>query len=147
MKIILLVSTLSGGGAERVASELSLHLPDNVERSFVLLREKIDYPCSGKLRIIKNKPSKGFNIFTRLVSFFRRYSEFKQIVNEEKPDWVIAFSPGLCFLSSLIFKNTVARANNQHSLAKINFLMNLKIRIAYRRAEKVVAISHGVKEV
>ncbi len=146
MKIILLVSKLSGGGAERVASELSLNLPDNIERVLVLLENKKDYPYKGDLKVLNTKKVGRYNFPGRIFNILSRYWQFRKIVKTENPDWVIAFSPALCFLSSLVFKNTVARANTYHSLANKSFLEKIKIKIAYQRAEKVTAISYGVKE-
>ncbi len=146
MKIILLVSKLSGGGAERVASEMSLHLPADVERIFVLLEEKTDYPYEGDIRVLKSEKVGKYNIFARFFNIISRLLQFRKIVKQERPDWVIAFSPSLCLLSSLVFKNTVARANTLHSSAEGSFFSKLKIRWVYKRAKIVTAISQGVAE-
>ncbi|NLN42265.1 MAG: glycosyltransferase, partial [Clostridiales bacterium] len=48
-KIAILVPQLAGGGAERVASNLSLNLPGNKYDKHIIVYddEKIDYPYKG----------------------------------------------------------------------------------------------------
>jgi len=146
MKIILFVSKLSGGGAERVASEMSLHLPSDIKRTLVVLDEVVDYPYKGDVLVLKTKKASKYNILGRIFNIFSRLWQFHRIVRDQKPDWVITFSPALCLLSSLVFENTVARANTYHSKANPSLIERWKIRTAYGRARLLNAISYGVAE-
>ena len=48
-KIIFLIPTLSLGGGERVVSELSLNLPESIEKVIVLFKKEISYPYKGRI--------------------------------------------------------------------------------------------------
>ena len=59
-KIIFLIPTLTMGGGERVVSELSLNLPDSIERIIVLFKNEVFYPYKGKLISLNLSFSNGF---------------------------------------------------------------------------------------
>ncbi|MEK7124309.1 MAG: hypothetical protein AAB877_01305, partial [Patescibacteria group bacterium] len=58
-KIFFLLSTLSTGGGERVASDLSLHWPSSSLLSIVLLKNKISYPHKGNIITLDVDESKN----------------------------------------------------------------------------------------
>jgi glycosyltransferase involved in cell wall biosynthesis len=90
-KIIFLIPTLSIGGGERVVSELSLNLPESVERTIILFKNEISYPYKGKIASIDiNFSSK--NIFVKIYRYFLGLLKFRRIVKKEKPDYIISFS-------------------------------------------------------
>jgi len=145
MKVLLFVSKLAGGGAERVASDLSLNLPDDIECTIVLLEDNIEYPYRGNLKVLKTITVSKFNVFVRFWNIFSRLFQFRKIVRQEKPDWIIAFSPALCLLSGFVYKKTIATVHCQHNINDSTFIEKKKIRHAHRVTQKVVAVSKGVK--
>jgi len=51
-KVVIVIPSLTGAGAERVASNISLYAPKGVEVIYCLLRKKIDYPIKGKVYVL-----------------------------------------------------------------------------------------------
>jgi len=51
-KVVIVIPSLTGAGAERVASNISLHAPKSVEVIYCLLRKKINYPIKGKVYVL-----------------------------------------------------------------------------------------------
>ena len=146
MKILLLVSKLSGGGGERVAAELSWHLPADVEPVFVLLEDIKEYTYRGRVVPLWGTSIARWNIVGRVSNAIRRWHHLRKIVANEKADWVVAFSPALCLLSIFAGAPTIGRANNFFSKRTKSLLSKIKVSHAFRKADKVTAISKGVKE-
>lgn len=89
-KVLIAISSLSGGGAERVVSVWAGQLADkghNVSL-FVLSRQKDEYPISNKVRIY----SCGETTNEYLAKpYSRRYKEIRNIIREISPDYMVSF--------------------------------------------------------
>lgn len=89
-KVIFFIPTLSVGGGERVVSELSLNLPETIERVIVLFKKEVSYPYKGNL-ISLDIPFSLKNPFLKIYNYFSGLLKFRSIVKKEKPDYVISF--------------------------------------------------------
>ena len=69
-KVNLFIGTLSTGGAERVVSNLSLSLNDEIKKNILMFggKSKIDYPYEGKL-IYLDKESHS-NLLYKIKTIF-----------------------------------------------------------------------------
>ncbi len=76
-KIIIIVPTLSNGGAERVAASLSLYFPDEVQVLYVLYQNDITYLYKGRIISLNIDPSKS--IFSKAYNFLYRLLKLKSI--------------------------------------------------------------------
>ena len=153
-KLLMLITSLAGGGAERVASELSLNLSPNIDRQIVILTDDVSYPS--------NKPplSLGIKFRQPLVlsmayAFFKSVFEYKKIVKKYKPEY------SLSFLTLDNFINIISNYGNRntktiisvHIALSMKFRNSLKDRIAkvivknlYNKADLVIAVSEGVRD-
>ena len=118
-KVIFLVFTLSTGGAERVASELSLGLPDHIKRTIILFKNIVSYPYKGKL-ISLNLPLSN-NLFLKTYFFFSGLFQIKKIVRKEKPDYVISFGNQSNIHNILVNKKALVRADYFYSMTHKGF--------------------------
>ena len=89
-KVLFLIPTLSIGGGERVVSELSLNLPESMERVIVLFKKEVSYPYKGNL-ISLNIPLPLKNPFSKIFHYLLGLLKFRKIVKTENPDYVISF--------------------------------------------------------
>lgn len=142
-KVILFIPSLSGGGAEKIVSELSLNFPKNIEVIIVLFWNKISYFYNGKLISMNSLPSK--NIFIRLFHFCNRVYKFKKILNIEKPNIVISFLNGPNFVNIVTANQSIINVVSFQSRASFTFSVNFLIKLLYNRAGKIIACSEGVK--
>lgn len=76
--VAIIISSLKGGGAERVASNISLNLPKEKYKVYLILFDStsIEYPYSGELIDINIKANK--NPIVKAINFIRRYFELKK---------------------------------------------------------------------
>lgn len=153
-KLLMLITSLAGGGAERVASELSLNLNPNIDRQIVILTDSVSYPS--------NKPplSLGIKFRKPLVlsipySFLKGVFEYKKILRKYKPEY------SLSFLTLDNFINIISNYGNKntktiisvHIALSMKFKNSLQDRIAklvvkklYNKANLVIAVSEGVRD-
>ncbi|WP_152558004.1 MULTISPECIES: glycosyltransferase [Methanosarcina] len=152
-KLLMLITSLAGGGAERVASELSLNLSPSIDRQIVTLTDEVSYPS--------NKPPLSLGIEFRkplalsfVYAFLRGVFEYKKLLREHKPEY------SLSFLTLDNFINIVSNYGNRntktvisvHIALSMKFRNSLKDKIAkiivkklYNKADLVIAVSEGVR--
>lgn len=146
-KVMFLSAHLSYGGAEKVLSELSCNLPDDIEQVIVLYEKEITYPYKGRL-ISLDSPITSLSFFNRAYKFIQRIFRLKKIIKTENPDCVISFMEEANFINIMVSENPIVTV---HILQSINpkrlsslIAIKLLISVLYNRA-KVIAVSKGVK--
>lgn len=142
-KVIFFLPILTMGGGERVASELSLNLPDSIERVIVLFKKLISYPYKGRLICLNVPISNPF--FMRIYYFFIAFSRFKKIVNKEKPDYVISFGTPANIINILSNKKTIIRVDNFLSSSS-NIIYKVLVKLFFNRASQIVCVSRASAE-
>jgi len=146
-KIMFLIATLYQGGAERVLSELSCNLPDNIEQVIVVYEKKITYPLKGKLLCLKSPPN-SLSVFIRAYKFIQRIFRLKEIIKEEMPDCVMSFMGEANVQNALVSKNPIltvhGRMSKDHRSVS-GWILRLLMPVFYNKA-KVVVVSEGIKK-
>lgn len=137
-KVIFFLPTLELGGGERVASELSLHLPSSIETAFVLFQNKVSYPYNGKL-ICLNIPI-SINFFKKIYYFFVAILRLKKVIKKEDPDYVISFGTPANIINVLASNKAIVRIDNFMSFAEEGLYKAL-IKLFFNRAKKIICVS------
>ena len=149
MKIIFLLPTLSAGGGERVASELSLGLPNSIEKIIVLFKKEISYPYKG--RIISLDILKPSGILQKAICCFLGLLRFRKLVKKEKPNYVISFGhlPNLINIFSTCLPagmgaKSVVRIDNFYSSSCQGFggkIYRILVRLLFNKADIIMPVS------
>lgn len=145
-KIMFLSRSLEKGGGERILSEMSLNLSDNIQSTIVLLGNQVSYPYKGKLIVLDTPFSKKF--FPKLFIFFRGFLKFKKVVNQEKPDYILSFGNEPNIMNVLIKRGSLVRVENFISKSNTGFFgkfYNFLIRLLFNRAERIIVVSKGIE--
>jgi len=145
-KVIFLVFTLSTGGAERVASELSLGLPDHIKRTIILFKNIVSYPYKGKL-ISLNLPLSN-NLFLKTYFFFFGLFQIKKIIRKEKPDYVISFGEQSNIMNILINKKALVRVDYFYSSDHKGFwkkIYKVLVKFLFNKSTGIISISKGAE--
>ncbi len=145
-KIIFLIPTLADGGAERVASELSLNLSNDIERIIVLLDKKISYPYKGKLISLNSPASQNF--FLKIIHFLQRFYRFKKLLKQENPDWVISFTEKANIINIITNKKSIISVHIFLSKICQGFygkIYKILIKTLYNKTTKIITVSNGVR--
>jgi len=146
----LLIPNLHGGGAQRVVSNLSLHLPDRFN-IYIIVHDSscIDYSYQGTLLDLAEGHQD--NIFGKVKILLSRIIKLRKIKKKYKLDTVVSFMEGpniVNILSGGKTKNIVSVRNNisdsyQDFYGKVYKIL---IRLLYPHADRVVVLGKILKD-
>lgn len=144
--IAIIVPKLKEGGAERVAANLSLELPSNYNKFIFLFDDtNIKYPYNGKIIKIENKETK--NILGKILKVFRQVMKVRKLKRKYNIDVTISHLVGPNFL------NILSKVNDKVIITEHSYIRKKRIsrqgkflRKIYNKADKIVAVSDGVKK-
>src|SRR5690606_13802433 len=114
--IVILVPQLAGGGAERVASNLLLYLPDERYNKFLVVFDdkKIDYPYKG--RLINLDTAATTNPLGKIKNFIKRIYRLRKVKKIYNIDTTISL------LSSSNIVNILSRQNDKVIVSVRNYI-------------------------
>lgn len=154
VKLFMLITTLAGGGAEKVASELSINLSSNVQRRIVTLIDKINYP-SNHPPISIGFTNRNPHILNMIYMIVVGTIKYRQLLKKHKPDISMSF----LVLDAII--NIFSNVGNKNTRVVISVHTNLSmkfqnaylrkvakflIQLIYEHADIIIAVSEGVKD-
>jgi len=141
---------MSGGGAERVASELLRHLPRHFDKFLIIFEKSVVYDVAEDVTVIDlNTPSSN-NLGRKVVNLLRRVSKLRAIKRRNGLDIVCSFLEGaniVNVLSRVSPVRTIISVRNTLSKRKgLHFgILNFLGKLLFSKADKIVAVSEGVK--
>lgn len=99
MKILFIIGSLAGGGAERVVSELANHMAEENEKISILTiaSSKIGYEISQKVNVIDCSQRTS----VAGVNFLKRINKIRYAIKTVKPDVIISFTVAVNIYSVL----------------------------------------------
>lgn len=151
-KILLLIESLRGGGAERVVANLCKGFED-YERQIVVFSEEKKYDIAIKEIVIKASS------FIKLINFLIRLYKLKKIKRRFDPSCTISFcEPANLYniLSKTKYEKIILSFHTHYSLRlnpkkKPNFFKKIRIKykaklfnLLYNKADYLVAVSKGI---
>jgi len=154
-KIIFFVPALDMGGAQRIISELSLHLPHAIEKIIVIFSPQASYPYQFNAKIISLDLPLNNALPLKIYYFFVGIMRLKKIIKKEKPDCVMSVCSAANIMNIFSCKQNILRIDNYSSsaepamykmLAKILFKKASAFICASRVAAKDLVQNFGVEE-
>lgn len=148
-EVAFFIGSLSTGGAERVVSNLSINLPSYINKKIILFDDKIEYPYKGELMIL-NKISNN-NLLYRFLNLLYRYQQIKKIKKNNVNVPFISFleHPNLINLLTRKYGPAIISVRNymstKHNQGFRALFWNITIKLLYRRADKIIAVSEEIK--
>lgn len=139
MKILFIIGTLAGGGAEKVVSILASQLSVS-HKVMILLDKRVEKEYSLDSRVnILTYPQNKQNLINRILYL-------KKIKKEKYIDVSIAFSPKSCFVNVMSGKTCrnicSIRATLSVGFSKLSALLT---GLACKRADRVIAVCESVR--
>lgn len=142
-RIAILVPSLAGGGAERVASELSNSLKDLYEVFFIIFDGSNQvYKANGTIINLNLPPKNGIRKF---VNFIKRIYVLTQVKKSNRIKVTISFLDSANIPNVLSFGNTIITYHSMHSISGRSFYFKIATKFIMLFSPKIVAVSHGVK--
>jgi len=144
IKLVIIIATLSNGGAERIAALLSENLPENFEVSFLLYKDEVAYSYSGDKYIL------NVNTNNKIIKQVLNLREINRYIDQIEPDLTLSFltNPNILNLLSISHKRIISvRGVRSKSLKGLGgFIYKNLIKLFYNKADSIIALSKGVKE-
>lgn len=147
--VLFVISTLTGGGAERTVSTLSRYFGEDIKCTVLLnSTSKDDYSFNGKVISLEMRPSVKKTMVYQLVAAYKRYRKLKELKRTCSYDAVISFMESANFLNILTGgKNCKTILSVRNVLSKeytgIYKIILICVKILYRKANYVVSLSEG----
>lgn len=150
----MLITSLAGGGAERLVSELSMNFSSNIKARIVTLTDEIVY-ASREQPISMNLNLKSDHFLVDIYLIAYGIIKYRKIIREYNP------AVSLSFLVLDNFINVISNLRNDktkvivsvHTALSKKFQGPLRsllgrclINIIYNRADVIIAVSEGVKQ-
>ncbi|MCQ2519404.1 MAG: glycosyltransferase [Lachnospiraceae bacterium] len=136
MKILMIIPSLFGGGAENIACELLKGFPKEWQIDVLVRKSSDDIIFSDNVHILRAIPKAG--------AFF---AYLKNAKRNGKYDYYISHMAFSNFMNMLSGKRSGKRILTIHSLTsiqmkseKVGFLYNHVIRFIYRKADRIVTV-------
>ena len=145
-KIATIIPSLQNGGAERVASTLSLHFPENYEQFFFFFsKESKTYEHKGISEYVGSDSSR--NYFSKMLAFRKRYIEIKRFKKKHNINCSISHLPGPNFINLLSAKkDKTILVIHDHTSTSHDKLMNIFVKSLYPKADKIIGVSKVICE-
>ncbi len=154
MKIAIVVSTLDLGGAQRAVSNIVMNLPTDCEIDLILnSREHIVYPYRGNIISLDLEPQENRSgLLYQGKVFFKRLRLLRKLKREKGYNAVISFLDsanianiltGKKFCKTIVSVRTRLSGENNW---KYKIIVSNLVKLLYNKADKVVAISEGVRQ-
>lgn len=150
-QVFLFVGALANGGAERAVSNLSIHLPPEIDRKILLFGrdDQIDYPYGGSIEYLDS--TRHSSTINKLMSFPRRVLALKRLKAKYPDAAFISFLeyPTLINLlagkkaRTIISVRNHLSTKNRHGLK--GKLWNLLNRRLYPAADEIIAVTEDIR--
>lgn len=154
MKLLFVIGSLQGGGAEHVLSTVCNNLSERGHEIILVhdFRWQV-YPISDKVRQIdvntfEKDTSIGTSIqklFNKVMNRYRSYSFFKKLIREEKPDVVTCFLQNWAWQLALICNGRVPLVYSERNTFDWNyksFIDKLCKRVWYHFGDVVTTMTY-----
>lgn len=151
-KILFVISTLRGGGAERALCNITLAMPDNVEVDILVNSvSDIDYPHKGNVISINIPVKDSFSIIYLARVFIKRIYTLWKLKKKNGYDACISFMDSANVANIFSGKKycrtilSVRVTISQVRSRQYKYIVYPLIKLFYPLADKIVALSKGTE--
>jgi glycosyltransferase involved in cell wall biosynthesis len=154
-KILLLISTLHGGGAERVATTILNGLSERGWNMTVitsnLTEEEPDYDLHPQVRKIRIAQLRQISSASRLMSTIGKSLAIRQFVEQERPNAIVSFltnSNCLALLSTVRMNVPVVVCERVDPAGSVELPFGLRVlrRLLYPRATRLIVQTAAMRD-
>lgn len=151
-KVLFMVSTLTGGGAERTVSNLSQYFPNDYELDVLVnCKTENDYPFKGNIISLGMDYRVNKSTWYQIRAFVKRMKKLKEMRKHNHYDAVLSLIDSSSVANILTRKYggktivSVRCVMSTNDTFQYKYIVNPLVRVLYNKADKVVALSKGVE--
>lgn len=143
MKIVLVIPTVSQGGAERVMSELAnTWAKKGHDVNLVLLADGEEfYKLSDAVKIYRLAMPLNENILNRLISLFKMLLKLRNLIKEINPEFVLSFMNkynAFTLISTIKLNQKIIVSERDSPTEKLHFITDKLRKYTYKFADGVI---------
>lgn len=150
-RVLMIIPVLSGGGAERVVSYLTMQLKERYQIDILLDYDNVGYAYSGKIMRINSGIKRAPNSFNELCTYIRKFFVLRKMKKLQKYDCYISHSAISDLLNvmtgnkkcDVILTLHVKPTNMKQS--RISVILDFFSRHFMKKADRMIAVSEGVR--
>ena len=144
-RILFIVPSLTGGGAEKTVVNLSNLLKDKFDITIATFFEDTNPDVNVRVINMWKKPK---NSLQKIFGFIKKISELSKIKKEYKFDYSISYLDGPSFYNVLTKKNdkTIVSIRNKMSSQTKTLFLKMRLKYTLKKADKIVSLSKMVKK-
>lgn len=150
-KIAILIPKMYGGGAERVAANLSNYLSDEQYEKYMIVYDSknVQYTFNGEIIDLKTRKTK--NSLVKVKNFIKRVYLTRKLKKKKKIDVTISLlsNPNLVNICSRKKDKVIISVRNFISESSTGFYGKIHkrlIMLMYNKADTIVVVSQALKE-
>lgn len=146
-KILTLIPSLYGGGAEKVVADTSFRLSESYNHTIITYnRKRTKYPFSAKS--VDFNVSTGGNKLLKIIRYFKIFKKIKKYKKYELPEISISHLLVANILNVLTRQNNkvICVIHGEWSFKTGNFFLDKLIKFHYRRADQIISVSNYIKK-
>lgn len=155
-KVLFVIRSLGGGGAERVMSLITTHFPDDWEIDLLLNNKELaQFPYKGRLLSIDIPSGKGkrhTSLWNQFIAIFKRAAYMRKLKKENGYEACISFldSSNISnILSGNKYCKTILTIHNHMISKNSSLLYRLSaaplMKLLYNRADHIVTVSKEIE--
>lgn len=152
-KILFIISTLTGGGAERALCNITCSLPDNVTADILVNYETDqDYPHGGNVISLNMPKREKFSLTYQFITMIRRFFYLRKLKAQGEYDACISFMDSANIVNVLSGKKHCKVILSERinlsacTSAGYRYIVFPLARILYPRADYIVSLSKGTED-
>lgn len=154
MRILIVVSTLAHGGAERAAADVSRYLSTKHDVSILMLHDRVHYAHGGDLLNLGLAYRPDAPLRSRPMRVGRKILGLRQAIAKVRPDVVLSFTEGpnlLAVITRVLGSRVPVVLSSQIPPSRLYAggpyasIFGPLMRSLYRRADAAIALSEGVR--
>lgn len=155
MNLLIVISSMDGGGAARIVGNITCRLPENWNIDILLNNsEEIVFPYRGNIVSLNIKLADNrLNFFYLLNVFIKRIKKIQELKKQQRYDCCISYLDSANVVNVLCRDNrckTVLNiVNNMSASARFSklyrYIVNPMIKLFYNKADYIIALSEDVK--
>jgi len=149
--VAILIPQLAGGGAERVASNLSTYLQEDKYNKYIIVYDDsiLDYPYEGQLISLNVKATP--NPLGKIKNFIIRIQRLRIVKKEYKIDTTISLlsGPNIVNIFSRMDDKVIVSVRNFISKSSNGFygmIYRVLIKLLYNKADIIISVSKAIKK-
>lgn len=153
-KVVILINSLDGGGAERVVTTLLNNLVNEYECHLILIENKISYELDKKINVINLSEDSNQNGIIKLIRLPLIAYKLNKVIKKYKFSQVTSFlyrsnyvnilakylSKHKCIISERIAPSSMYEDNSISSKISKILIKNL-----YNKADKIISVSKAIE--